>query len=210
MPMSRGSQGRRKPVIGLAGGIGSGKSTVARILESLGAAILDSDRMAHEELREPEVVDQLVRWWGGSVRSADGGADRRAVAKIVFEAPDELARLEGLIYPRLARRRKALFAVLEGDPAVRAIVLDAPKLYEAGLDRLCDAVVFVEADRSARLARLAASRGWTDADLSRRENLQSPLDRKRARADYSVANHADVRALRSKVEQVFLSVLGNC
>lgn len=196
-----------KPIIGLSGGIGAGKSEVARILAALGAAVIDSDRMAHEELQHPEVLAELRRWWGDKILSADGRADRRAVARIVFENPAELARLEGLIYPRLQRRRAAMIAELERDPAVVAVVLDAPKLHEAGLDQACDALIFVEADRETRLRRVAATRGWSDAELARRENLQIPLDVKRANADYVIANHADRDDLRPEVERILSAIL---
>jgi dephospho-CoA kinase len=196
-----------KPIIGLSGGIGAGKSEVARFLASLGAVVLDSDRMAHEELHHPEVVKELRRWWGPQVISADGRPDRKAIARIVFEDPAELSRLEGLLYPRLQRRRDALIAKLQTDPAVRAVVLDAPKLYEAGLDKTCDALIFVDADRETRVRRVASTRGWSEAELTRRENLQIPLDVKMANADYVIVNHADGGDFRPEVERIFSAIL---
>jgi len=198
---------RSKPIIGLTGGIGAGKSSVARILQSLGAAVIDSDRIAHEELAEPEVIATLRAWWGDEVCPSKGGVDRKALATIVFNDPAELDRLEKLLYPRIHRLREQLVAGYQADPAVRAIVLDAPKLYEAGLGDYCDAVIFVEADWSVRVRRVAVSRGWTEDELRRRENLQNLLDTKRANADHVVINHANLDQLRTEVERVFASVL---
>jgi dephospho-CoA kinase len=198
---------RIKPIIGLTGGIGAGKSSVARILQSLGAAVIDSDRIAHEELSDLEVIATLRAWWGDKVCPSKAGVDRKALASIVFNDPAELDRLEKLLYPRIHRRREQLVAGYQADPAVRAIVLDAPKLYEAGLGDYCDAVIFVEADRSVRVRRVAASRGWTEDELRRRENLQNLLDTKRANADHVVINHANLDQLRTEVERVFASVL---
>ena len=198
---------RSKPIIGLTGGIGAGKSSVARILQSLGAAVIDSDRIAHEELAELEVIATLRAWWGDKVCPSSGGVDRKALATIVFNDPAELDRLEKLLYPRIHRRREQLVAGYQADPVVRAIVLDAPKLYEAGLGDYCDAVIFVEADWSVRVRRVAASRGWTEDELRRRENLQNLLDTKRANADHVVINHAHLDQLRTEVERVFASVL---
>ncbi|MFH1107853.1 MAG: dephospho-CoA kinase [Planctomycetota bacterium] len=198
---------RSKPIIGLTGGIGAGKSSVARILQSLGAAVIDSDRIAHEELAAPEVIATLRAWWGDEVCPSSNGVDRKALATIVFNDPAELDRLEKLLYPRIHRRREQLVAGYQADPAVRAIVLDAPKLYEAGLGDYCDAVIFVEADWSVRVRRVAASRGWTEDELRRRENLQNLLDTKRANADHVVINHANLDQLRTEVERVFASVL---
>lgn len=177
------------------------------MLESLGARVIDSDRLSHEEFRDPEVAATLRDWWGDRVCLPTGEVDRQAVAAVVFDAPAELARLEGLLYPRLARRREELLEAYEADPEAQAIVLDSPKLYEVGLDKLCDVVIFVETDWSVRAQRLAAIRGWTEEELSRRENLLKPLDEKRAIADHVVVNHSSVAALRPEVERVFTSVL---
>jgi len=195
-----------KPILGLVGGIGAGKSSVARIMESLGAVVIDSDRLAHEELADPEVMVTLRGWWGDKVCRSDG-VDRKALASIVFNDPAELGRLENLLYPRLHRRRKQLVSGYNADPAVRAIVLDAPKLFEAGLGDYCDAVIFVEADWSDRVRRVAASRGWSEEELRRREILQNSLDTKRAKADHVVINHSSLDQLRIDVERIFSSVL---
>lgn len=209
MEVSRVHPVRNKPIIGLAGGVGAGKSAVAGILESLGSAVIDSDQLVREQFRDPEVITTLKGWWGEAVCHAGLGVDRQAVAEIVFNDPDQLARLERLLYPRLACRREALLASYDADPMIQAIVLDAPKLYEAGLDGLCDAVIFVDTDRQVRVQRLAASRGWTEEELARRENLLEPLDRKKAIADYIVVNHASTAEVRSQIEGVFASVLAN-
>lgn len=196
-----------KPVIGLAGGIGAGKSTVARLFEELGAAVIDSDRLHHEQLADPDVRAVLRCWWGDGVFAPSGEVDRRRLAAIVFNDPEALARLEGLTYPRIDRRRAELLEELERDPRARVVVLDSPKLIEAGVDRMCDAVVFVEADRATRLGRVAERRGWDDAELARRERWQAPLEHKRARADYVVVNHSTIDELRREVERVLNSVL---
>jgi dephospho-CoA kinase len=207
--LARSKPAKAKPVIGLAGGIGAGKSSVAHELERLGAAVLDFDRLAHEQLVEPEVLAKLQAWWGDRILDSTGRVDRAALATIVFNDPNELGRLEGLLYPRLMTLCQRRLQELKSIDGVRAIVLDAPKLYEAGLDRLCNAVVFVEADRSLRLARVGRSRGWDEAELDRRENLQKPLDKKKACADYVVVNHSGAEHLRSQVERVFNSVLAS-
>lgn len=205
--LSNAKSAGKTPIIGLAGGIGAGKSSVARILESLGAAVLDSDRQTHSLYRDPEVARIVCEWWGDHVLDRDGAVDRRAIASIVFHDPGELVRLEGLLYPRLARWREDRIAELRADANVRAIVLDTPKLYETGLDRLCDVVVFVAAGRTVREGRVIAGRGWTGRQLEQRENLLKPLDQKRANADYIVENQADLAALQAETRRVFSSIL---
>lgn len=195
---------QRKPIIGIAGGIGSGKSTVARILGELGCVVVDSDALARAALREPAIRDELVRWWGGSILD-EGEVNRSAVAKIVFSDPVQRKRLEGLTHPWIEQRRREIFAAAPADAP--ALVIDAPLLFEAGLDSECDAVIFVDVDRTTRLARLAASRGWDDAELARREDSQLPLDEKRSEADYVVVNRRGEQELASQVSEVLRQIL---
>lgn len=197
------------PIIGLVGGIGAGKTTVGQILESLGAAVIDFDRVAHEELRSADVVQELRRWWGDGVCTPQGEVDHEATAAIVFRDPHELARLEEFLHPRILRRVQVLVAEHASDPSVLAVVLDAPKLLESGLDRCCDAVIFVDTDPASRAERVAKTRGWSKEELTRRENLQNPLDSKKASADHVIANHSGIDTLRLQVERVFSSMLAS-
>ncbi len=198
---------RRKPIIGLCGGIGAGKSTVAAELARLGCLVIDSDALNDEVLREPEVVATLRQWWGDQVVRADGTLDREAVAKIVFEDAAQRRRLESLVHPLIARRREDMIADGIRNPAVKAIVLDSPLLLECQLDRLCDAIVYVEADPQQRLERLRRTRGWDVQELARREACQMPLSEKRRRADHVIRNDADRRALRRRVASVLERIL---
>jgi dephospho-CoA kinase len=197
----------RKPIIGLAGGIGSGKSEVARILENLGAAVISSDALNRQELENNEVKATLVNWWGPGVLHKDGTVDRRAVSRIVFSKEAERSRLEALTHPRIAQHRLRLIEQFQRDPAVRMIVIDSPLLYETELDRLCDSVVFVDADVGVRCARVRASRGWSPEELERREKLQRPLDFKKARADHICVNNSDLGALRRTVEAIYSRIV---
>jgi dephospho-CoA kinase len=179
------------------------------MFESLGAAVIDSDRLNHEQLRSPEIIETLRSWWGDRVIAPSGQVDRRTVADIVFASPKELKRLQDLTYPRIERRRNELLGLYDADERVKAIVLDSPKLFDTGLDRLCDAVVFVEADREKRLQRAAAARGWMEEEVTRRENLQNRLDSKSAKADYTVVNNSSIDDLRPSIESILASVLAS-
>jgi dephospho-CoA kinase len=128
---------------------------------------------------------------------------------MVFGDPAQLQRLEDLLYPRLMKRSEVLIAAADAEPIVKAMVLDAPKLFEAGLDRLCDSVIFVDTLMSTRVRRVEQNRGWSERELIRRENRQTPLDQKRANADYVIVNHAGLDELREQVERVFSSVLNS-
>lgn len=178
-----------KPIIGLCGGIGSGKSTVAQAFAELGCRVIDSDQLNHEVLQRPEVRQTLRAWWGERVFGPDGRPDRAEIARIVFADRREKERLEGLVYPLIARRRAAMIREVEENSAIRAIVIDSPLLFESNLDRECDYVVCVDASEEQRLRRLQQSRGWTQAELRRRERWQTSLNEKRKRADFVVDNN---------------------
>ncbi|MCG3128418.1 MAG: Dephospho-CoA kinase [Phycisphaerae bacterium] len=194
--------GCKKPLIGLCGGIGSGKSAVAAELARLGCLIIDSDRMSHAALETEEVRERLRSWWGGAVFDAAGRVDRRAIGKIVFGSEAERRRLEMLVHPLIERWRVDIIQRSSGDPAVKAIVLDSPLLFESGLNRLCHAVIFVDADDASRLARLRASRGWTGPELAQRERWQIPLEQKRSQADYIVDNNGPADRLGTQVADI--------
>lgn len=196
-----------KPIIGLAGGIGSGKSTVASIFGELGAGVISSDALNHEELNAPDVLAKLREWWGDEVVDARGAADRDAIRAIVTRDEGSRRRLEQLVHPRIAMRRQSMMARFQADDRIRAIVWDSPLLFESGLAERCSAVVFVESDFQARLDRVARERGWSAEDLGRFEKLQKSLDFKREHADYIVDNNSDIGAVRRQAEGTFSRIL---
>jgi dephospho-CoA kinase len=198
---------QHKPVIGLMGGIGSGKSLVAKQLESLGCGVIDADRLAREALDQPDVQQQLAHWWGSRVTGPDGRVDRRALSKIVFEDPEALGQLECLVHPIVHQGRAALRERYQQDPGCVAIVEDCPLLLEKGIDKSCDAVVFVQAGESTRLSRVAKTRGWTAQELHRREKNQLGLDIKAQSADYIVSNDATEQDCLSQVRDVLTQIL---
>lgn len=178
----------RPPVIGLAGGIGAGKSRVAAILAEAGCLVSDSDADARAVFEEPAVIETLRSWWGEEVVRPDGAIDRSEVARRVFVDPEERSRLEGLVHPAIHARRRARFESASSETP--ALVIDAPLLFEAGLDAECDAILFVDAPREVRLERVRRHRGWDESELDRREAAQWPVHRKRAGADEVVENAA--------------------
>lgn len=188
------------PIIGIAGGVGSGKTTVARMLGDLGCVVVHSDDLARLALRQPDVRDAIASWWGPGVLDSSGEVDRGAVARIVFARPAERKRLESLVHPWIEERRREIFD--GAPPGTPALVIDAPLLFEAGLDAECDAVIFVETDRAARLARLGETRGWNQDELDKREDSQLGLDEKRSRSDYVIVNDGDLQALREQVGRI--------
>jgi len=127
----------------------------------------------------------------------------------VFDDPTQKRRLEGLIHPRVAAERERMEAAFAADPAVKAIVQDVPLLLEVGLDERCDVLVFVDAERAVRERRVQQHRGWSAAELKRREKNQASLDSKRGRADYVVINNASEGECFDQVRRVFSKILAS-
>jgi dephospho-CoA kinase len=187
-------------VLGMAGGIGAGKSEVARRLGALGCVVIDSDAEAKAALDRPEVRDQLVAWWGTDILDADGRISRSRIAEIIFRDPDQRSRLEGLVHP-IVRTRRAEAISRARAAGARAAVIDAPLLFEAGADAECDAVIWVEASDATRLARVLAHRNWDEAEMERRQAAQWPIERKRQMCRYVIQNE-DCSGLDERVRAV--------
>jgi len=169
---------------------------------------LDADRAGHEALRTPCVEAAARRRWGDDIFGPDGKIDRKRLARIVFEpgekAEHERKRLEQLTHPILAdslRRQAEAFAA-EGR---RAAVLDAALLIEAGWNKLCDKIVFVDVPKNVRLAR-ALERGWSEAEFEAREQAQADLDRKRAKADAVIDNSGPPEKTKMQIEKFWTSL----
>ena len=198
-----------KPIIGLAGGVGSGKSRVAAEMAKLGALVIDSDRLSQQELEAQEVKDVLGEWFGPSVFAGDGSVDRQNLAAVIFGDSAQRLRVERLLHPRVARCRAELVEQARADDSVAAVVLDSPLLFEVDLDLQCDAVVFVDAGEPTRLERLARSRGWDVQELKRREKWHKTLDFKRSRSDYIIDNDSSIDALCRQVEKTFSKIISS-
>ncbi|HTV47759.1 MAG TPA: dephospho-CoA kinase [Phycisphaerae bacterium] len=194
-------------MIGLIGGIGSGKSFVAGQFVRIGCAVIDSDKLGHEVLKDPEVIAKLVRWWGGEVLDSHRQINRQWVARKVFSSPIELRRLQKLVHPKIAILRDIMMRRLAMDNRVKAVVFDAPLLLESGVYKQCDAIIFVKTLKKNRLSRMAKSRGWGPAETTRREKFQMPLDKKKQFADYTIDNDGDLAHCVSQVRDVFFRVL---
>jgi dephospho-CoA kinase len=188
-----------KPVVGLIGGMGSGKSLVANVFAEHGARIISGDELGHEALRQAEIRAQLVQRWGKEVLDAMGAVDRRRVAAIVFADARERQALEAMVFPWIKRRIEEEITKTQADPNVALIVLDAAIMLETGWSKVCDRLLFVDAPRKARLRRLAEQRGWSPAEVEARERAQMPLGEKRQRANVVLDNSGSPEQLRVQV-----------
>lgn len=199
---------RRVPIIGIVGGIASGKTATARAFESLGCRLLEADKVGHEMLARPEVYAALLSEFGDGILAADRRIDRPRLAARAFAAEESTAQLNeivgGALWPEF--RRRALEAADHAGADVGAVILDAALLYESETDDLCDAVVFVDAPDDARRERVKESRGWDWEEVVRRESRQFPLSRKREMADFVVKNHRGLDRLRDEARGILARI----
>ncbi|CCH88790.1 Dephospho-CoA kinase [Modestobacter italicus] len=184
--------------IGLTGGIGSGKSTVAALLAQRGARVVDADRIAREVV-EPGTpgLAAVVAEFGDGVRTADGALDRPALAAVVFGDPAARARLDAIVHP-LVRARAA--ELVEAAPPDAVVVQDVPLLVETGQAGSYDLVLVVETDLETRVARLG-ERGLAAEDARARIASQATDEQRRAVADVVLRNDGDRAALEAQVER---------
>ena len=185
-------------ILGLVGGIASGKSLVGNILRDMGAVVLDADQAGHHVLRQPEIIADLRQRWGDKILDAKGQISRREVARLVFASGQEAERkyLEQLTHPRItALLEKELQDIRNSPNPPPVVVLDAPLLFEAGWDKFCDKIMFVDAPRDLRLER-AVARGWSTEQFAAREASQMPLTEKAARSQIIVRNARTLENIR--------------
>lgn len=202
---------RAKPrIVGLLGGIASGKSLVAAQLVALGAGLLDADAAGHEVLLRADVREAIRRRWGDGVFDATGHVVRPALARLVFadtpEGRADLTHLEQITHPLIGEvlRERAITMADSGTPL---IVLDAPVMLKAGWDKLCDVLLFVDSPLEVRRER-ARSRGWSDAEFAAREARQEPVEEKRRLADFVVDNSGSAGGTNLQITRLWPSLVG--
>lgn len=191
-----------KQVIGLLGGIGSGKSQVAAAFARHGARIIAGDQLGQAALRDPDIRSRVVSRWGESIVDENGEIDRPRLAAIVFADPDQRKELEAISHPWIRQCIREQVEQARNDPRVSLIVLDAAVMLEAGWNEVCDRLVFIEAPRSLRLARVARQRGWSEKEVEQREEAQLPLTEKAVRADHVLDNSASLEHLNRQVNDL--------
>ncbi len=176
-------------IVGLTGGVASGKSFVAHCFEELGAHRIDADQVAHEVLMDDGVIGNIVDQWGVGILNDDGQINRKRLGEIVFGSPDdtELNRLESMMHPEIRIRIRKQMEQLNVSADVEILVLDIPLLFEGEYDQYCDYLVYVDATRAVRKQR-AKLRGWADGELDRRESRQLPIEEKKLRSDVVIDN----------------------
>jgi dephospho-CoA kinase len=191
--------------IGLTGGIGSGKSTVARLFAQHGASVIDADAIAREVVAPgSDGLGALTEAFGPAILNGDGSLNRPALADIVFADPDARQTLNAITHPRIAARTAQLIARLPDDAI---LVHDVPLLVELNMQKAYDLVVVVDAPDEVRVARLI-DRGHSPADARARISAQAPREQRLAAADIVIDNSGDLESLSRQVDSVWSRIAG--
>ena len=191
-----------KPVVGLTGGIASGKSTVARMFAELGIPVIDADQLAREVV-EPGTpgLARIVTEFGQAVVNPDGSLDRKGLGDLVFSDPVRRQTLNGILHPLIAAAGAQKIAALQDSPAAY-IIYEAALLLETRTHERFAALVVVHADEEVRKARLLSRDALTRAEAESRIASQLPPEQKLAIADYVVNNDGDIETTRQRVAEV--------
>jgi len=200
---------KKKPIIGILGGVGAGKSTVAAEFAKHGCAVIDADEIAHKLLDEPAVKNKVVAAFGDNILEPGGKIDRPKLADIVFAKEEKLLLLEKIIHPFVLRRAEELIRQYNHRNEVKAIVLDMPLLAEVGWDKRCDRIIFVDCKQQLRAKRAKKSGIFSKNQLKIRENLQISLDKKAAIAENTIDNNSGFSGLTGQVAEIFSGIMDN-
>ena len=179
---------QKNMVIGITGGVASGKSTVAQMLVSLGAQVIDADKICHQLLNNEDIRVAIVKRWGNSVQDKHGKIDRRILGKIVFDEKRELSALNKIIHPKAIKRIKNQIRELTIERKTNVVVIDAALLVETNLTDLCDKILFISADREICEKRAQKNRKWPLCEIAKRESFQGSVKDKKNNADSIIDN----------------------
>jgi dephospho-CoA kinase len=201
---------RRFLLVGLTGGIATGKSTVSEILRQLGGEIIDADRLARDVV-EPEqpAWKQIVAEFGGGIVTAEGALDRKKLGAIVFADPERRKRLEAITHPAIRARFQARLDELAAQGFAGIVVFDAPVMIESGNYKNMDRLVVVVTDDATQAARLQERDGTDEAEGRRKIASQMPLAEKAKLADYVIDNSGDREATAAEVRRVFAALMAD-
>ncbi len=179
----------RPKIIGITGGISSGKSTIARMLASLGAECIDADEMCHRLILTKGLQSKIIERFGNTILDSYGKIDRSRLAEIVFQDKTCLDDLCNILHPIVIDKIKSKIAEIERQGRRKAIVIDAALLEESDLSLVCDLVIFVNTGKDNRSKRSQTSRHWPAGELEKREHFQMTLEDKKKKADYIIDNN---------------------
>jgi dephospho-CoA kinase len=194
-------------LVGLTGGVATGKSTVAKMFKQCGAAVINADLLARQVVEPGKPAWRaIVKQFGKTVLNQDHSLDRQALGSIVFHNPKKRRQLERIIHPRVAREQQRLVRRIATRKPNSIVIYEVPLLFEVGVDKRVDKTIVVTADRKTQIARLKKRNGLSGAEAIRRIRSQMPLAKKIQRADHVLIGTLPRPSLRRQVGQLLKSL----
>lgn len=194
-------------LVGLTGGIATGKSTVAGMFKECGATVIDADALAREVVQPGKPAwREIVSTFGKTALNPDRTLNRPVLGAKVFGHPAKLRRLERIIHPRVAREQIRLTKQAARNDPKAVVIYDVPLLFEAGIDTRVDTTIVVTADRETQVVRLKQRNGLSRAEALRRITSQMPLAEKRRRADHTVDGRLPRLQLKQQIRSLYQSL----
>ncbi len=192
-------------IIGLTGGIASGKSTVSKIFRELGAKIVDADIKAKEISEREDVIKEIGNIFGKEVINSEGKIDRLKIKEIVFNNKEKLKKLNGLIHPKVMEEFKK---IKENTGKNDIIIFDVPLLFESGMDKMCDKIILVFTDKKIQIKRMLERDGITEELAEKIINSQMSLEEKLNKSQIHLKNNGTLEDLRKKSETIYRELKG--
>jgi len=198
---------RSKPLVGVTGIIGSGKTTVSRLFGKLGAAIFDADVAARKSTEDVEIISRIGKTFGNQIFDSNGILDRKKLANIVFSSKGKLQQLNSIVHPHVRKQMWSFVEVQQELAEVALIIIDSPLIYETGLYTHLDFIVVVSSDIEACIQRVQQRNGLSREEIQDRLSRQIPLEKKIKRADFNIDNNNPVKSLNKHVQSVFTNIM---
>lgn len=191
-------------LVGLTGGVATGKSGVAKMFKQCGAVVIDADELARDVVTPGKPAwREIVKTFGKDILNPDRTINRPALGAIVFHSKTKLRQLERIIHPRVAREQARLTRQIARNDPKAVVIYDVPLLFEVGIDKRVDKIIVVTADHETQIARLKKRNGLSRAEAIRRISSQMPLAKKIQRADHVLNGTLPRPSLRRQVGQLF-------
>jgi dephospho-CoA kinase len=198
---------RKKPLVGVTGIIGSGKSTVAKQFEKLENIVFNSDESAREITRESETLQEIQQQYGVAILNSSGQLDREKMAQLVFQNPAQLKKLNQIIHPRVREKMWEFVEKGQNNSSVNLILVDSPLIYETDLHRYLDFIIVVAAPEETCIERVKKRNNLSRVKIMERISQQIPLEEKIKKADFVIYNEKKVTDLTEQVENIYQNIL---
>ena len=198
-----------KKIIGILGGIGSGKSTVANEFEKLGCAVISADQLAAELLDDKKIKSAIIRTFGRDVLDEENNINRVKVSEIVFFSQKNVEKMNAILHPPILRQTNLLIDKYNQTEDIKAIILDMPLLVEVGWQNKCDYLIFVSSSEEKKNHRIRKNYPKNTENIKKREKFKISLDKKADIAHYIIDNNSDLKTLAEQVARIFSKILND-